>query len=342
MGNYRQLLLKTIDDYRLYHRDDSAIYIKRMLELGMVSEAEAQAYLFGLQQLIKEVERRRILLNRAPDLEEIYPNKMPDLIIGELQERKGIPVGFDLNDAMHIIFVGNSGSGKTTGMYNLALAVAEYNKKHPDDFISLIIWETTKGAFLSIAQTIEDCIVVNTSTTLRIGLQPPRGLPTEIWNNDLAEIIALRGGLKAGSITIVEMLNFLVRVMNTHPSESGLIYPTFENLYEVSNVAPKGLFESKDIYQMSVNQVLRQFALGTGNLFKAHRGLDIEDDIIANKKHLIIDARGLSPQWVRATTSDILLKRLLRGRQYRNEPNPRRCIIIWDEGDVDVNRHNEE
>ncbi len=334
-----QQLLEIISKNGLHNRHTWIAQIKTMIERGKLSESQAKSYLIIMEYLTK---RNRNNLSLAPTFEEMYPGRMPDLIIGELQESKNVPAGFFLNDAMHIIFVGNSGSGKTTGMYNLALAVSEYNKKHPDDFICMIIWETTKGALLSIAQTIENCVVVSTSKTLRIGLQPPRGVPSDIWNNALGEIIAARGNLKAGAITIVEMLNFLSRAMNTPPSESGFLYPSFENLYELSNIAPKGLFESKEIYQQSANQVLRQLALGTDELYKAHCGGNIEDSIIAKRKHLLIDARGLSPEWVRAMTSDILLKRLLLGRQYRNEPNPRKCIIIWDEADEIVSRRAEE
>jgi hypothetical protein len=339
--NYRRLLWKTIETLQLYNRDDSAAFIKSRLELGMVSEIEAKGYLMALQPLAREVERRHNLLNRTPELEEIYPEKKPDLVIGEMIESEDVPVGFFLNDAMHVIFAGNAGSGKTTSIYNFVLAVNKYNQEHPEDFICLVIWIITDGSLLAIAQVIDNCIVASATRGLRISLQPPSGVPYRIWNNRLGEIISARGFLKAGSISVTEMLNFLVEAMNTNPSPSGFLYPSFENLYELSNKAPKRLFESKEQYQLSLNQVLRQFAQSTGDLFKAHRSLILED-IVSMKKHLIIDARGLLPQWVRAATSDILLAGLFLGREYRNESNPRRCMILWDEADEDVSRIAEE
>lgn len=343
MGRYLALLRRYIDELGLVNRDATVARIRDMIDQGLISEDQANGIYRGLQSLGKEVQRRRNYLNRAPELDEIYPDGMPDLVIGRLLESPDpdVPAGFFLQDNLNIVFAGPAGSGKSTAIYNLALAIADYNKRHPDDFISMIIWETKDGALIAIAEVIPDCLVVSTHATLRIGLQSPKHVQWSIWNNALGYIISRRGGLKAGGITITEMLNFLVRAMNTPPSDQGLLYPSFENLYELSNMAPKGLFESKEQYQLSVNQVLRQFAQGTGDLFKAFRGLDLED-IVAQKKHLIIDARGLLPDWVRAATSDILLKRLLLGREFSNNPSLCQCMILWDEADTDVSRRAEE
>jgi len=332
-----------INTHGLDQRDPAAAYIKERLDQGQMSENQARAYWLVLQPLATEVRRRRNRLNRAPELDDIYPDGIPDLIIGELVENPEVPVGFFLNDNIHTIFAGNSGSGKTTAMYNLVLAADRRNREHPEDFTSFTIWATKDGALLAIADVVPNCVLLSTRTTLRVSLEPPEGVSDKIWNNELGQLTGHRGGLKQGNITIHEMLDFLSVAMNEPPSEHGRLYPTFENLYELSTMAPKGVFESKEIYQQSVNQVLRQLARGTGDLFRVARGgLDLERDIIAKHKHLIIDARGLSPKWVRALTSDILLKRLLLGRQLSGKPSNGRCMILWDEAQEDVSRQVEE
>lgn len=337
------LLRELINTLGLDNRDPTAAHIKDRMDQGHVSENQARAYWLALQPLATEVRRRRNYLNRAPELDEIYPDGMPDLVIGELVENPDVPVGFFLHDNIHTIFAGNSGCGTTTAMYNLVLAADKRNRKHPEDFTSFTIWATKDGALLAIADVVPNCVVLSTRTTLRVSLEPPKGVPSTIWNNELSQMVARRGGLKQGSITIAEMADFLVRAINEPPSEDGRLYPTFENLYELSTMAPRGVFESKESYQQSVNQVLRQLARGTGDLFRVARGgLDLEKDIIANHKHLIIDARGLSPKWVRALTSDILLKRLLLGRQLIGKPSNGRCMILWDEAQEDVSRRAEE
>jgi len=332
-----------INTHGLDQRDPAAAYIKERMDQGQMSENQARAYWLALQPLATEVRRRRNYLNRAPELDEIYPDGMPDLIIGELVENPEVPVGFFLDDSIHTIFTGNSGAGTTTGMYNVILATNERNRRFPDDFSSCVFWATKDATPLAIADAVPDCAVVDTRTALRVSLEPPGHVPDDVWNNELGQMTSHRGGLQYGSITIIEMLNFLARAMNEPPSEHGRLYPTFENLYELSTMAPRGVFESKEQYQQSVNQVLRQLARGTGSLFQAARGgLDLERDIVAKRKHLIIDARGLSPKWVRALTSDILLKRLLLGRQFDDRTQHGRCLIFWDEADEDVSRKTED
>lgn len=334
--NYRKQLHYVIETNGLHNRDTFAANILTAIENGLFSETQARAMIFWAQELADNVAEQRNYLDRAPDQDEINPNGDPDLIVGKLVE-SGAYIGYCLDDAINSIYVGNTGSGKTTAMYNVILAVNQYNQNNPDDFISLIIQETKDGSLLAVPKVMKNCVVVNTDTTMRISLHPPRGYPYKNWNNRLGgDIIPKWGKVKAGAISIIEMLNFLAEVMNPTSPNNPIIYPTFENLYELSTMAPKGLFESKEQYQLSINQVLRQYAKATADLFRSHRGLDLEDDIIAHKKHLIIDARGLWPDWVRATALDILLARLLLGREYRNEQNPRRCIILLDEADTQL------
>lgn len=344
MGRRVMILRQYIDDRGLANRDRAVANIRAMIDQGLISEDQAQGLHLALQPLGKETDRRRNRLDCAPELDDIYPDGLPDLVIGELLENPQVPVGHFLFDSTHTLIVGNSGSGKTTAIYNLVLAIKQYNEQHPEDFISIIVWETKDGALLAIAGVIPDCVVLGTNTSLRISLGPESSrIPIAVWNNELGQIISSRGCLRYGAITVTEMLNFLVRAMNNPPSGQDILYPDVENLYELSNMAPKGLFESKVQYQQSGNQVLRQLAHGTGNLFRAAAGgLDLQRDIIAKKRHLVVDARGLSPAWVRAMTSDILLKRLLLGRQLSGATQSGRCWIFWDEADEDVSRKAEE
>lgn len=57
MAHYLGLLAETMDTYRLYDRDDRAAQIKNMMDLNLVSEEQAQAYLYALQPLVQEVLR---------------------------------------------------------------------------------------------------------------------------------------------------------------------------------------------------------------------------------------------------------------------------------------------
>ena len=147
MVNYNRLLSETMDAYRLYDRYEWVAQLRDLMNLEPISNDQARAYLYAMQPLIQEVKRNRNTLRAAPSWEEIYPEKPPDLIVGTLAEREEeeIPVGLFLQDNMSLILAGNAGSGKSTAIYNLVLAIDRYNQSHPDDFISIILWESKDG-----------------------------------------------------------------------------------------------------------------------------------------------------------------------------------------------------
>lgn len=341
--SFRKLLMEAIVKYRLHNRQRWVAHIKTMLEWGRLSESQAKIYLVAIQPLIKEVVSTRNILERLPEFEEIYPDGPPDLIIGYLEEAKNIPVGLFLNTATHCLFEGPTGVGKTSAFFCLILAINEHNQKHPDDFISLIIWDTKNGTFSKLARILPQCVYVDTENTLLIGSQPPEGVPLNVWDNILFDIVASRGGLKKSAISLVELSKFETAQMNSPGQEENLLCPNFKNLHEGLKFLPQNFVATKTDYGKSASQVLMQLAYNTGNLFKAFRGLDLDKHIIKQKKHLIINACGLHPQWVRVLSSDILLRHLLLGRQYRHEyykkPN---CFIIIDEADPDVSQKAEE
>ena len=341
MVSFIHLLAQTMDNYGLYDRYEWIANVKNMMDLGLVSEDQARGYLYAMQPLIQEVERTRNVLPRAPSFEEIYPEKPPDLVFGTLVEREeeNIPTGLFLQDNMSLIIAGNGGSGKSTAIYNLVLAINRYNQSHPDDFISVILWESKDGQLLAISQVLDNCVVVSAAQTLRLGVAPPDNVPWHIWNTELGRIISSRGGLQAGGIGVVEMLNFFARVLNKSPS-GPRIAGTFENLYEMCDLALPGMF-TKEQYLLSVKQVLHQPAKATANLWQAASGPNLEKDIVQQRKHLLIDDRG-QDNWVGAMAKDIMIKGLLLGRQYSNQPAHNKVFLLGDEFGNYISRKEEE
>jgi len=84
------------------------------------------------------------------------------------------------------------------------------------------------------------------------------------------------------------MIDFLLAAMNPS-AHAPLFWPTFGNLQELATSAPLTLFAFKPGYEESLNQVLEGINGASGDLFAAFRGLDLEEDIVARRKNLVID-----------------------------------------------------
>lgn len=342
MRSHATHLLRLIARYRLDDRYTAVAQLRTLAEMGKLSETQAPTYLRWLELLARGVEAQRNYLERAPTLDELYPHSPPDVALGLLEEGDGVPLGLSLTGAMNCIFAGRAGSGKTTAMRNLMVAVHEWNQRHPDRRVTIICLDRKGGDYADLPRRLGDeWLHLSADESLRLGLNAPAGCPPRAWINACSTFIAARGGLMASASCLANMIDFLVTAMNPEPV-APLVWPSFELLLELAKTAPLTLFASKPDYEKTLIQMLDGLVHASGTLFQAGRGLDIEEHIIGSGKNVVIDMCGLSPPWVRVLLGDLLLSHLLLGRQYRYQ---RRgtidTLFVMDEADPDTGRKAE-
>jgi hypothetical protein len=200
-----------------------------------------------------------------------------------------------------------------------------------------VILDRKGGDYADLPQAYPGLFLhVAAEQTLRMGLQQPRDCPPRLAINRYSEIIAARAGLRFSATCLANMMGLLLWAMNPKAEES-LLWPTFANLLELARIAPLDAFAAKGDYEKSLIQRLEGLVQASGELFEAHRGLEIEEHLVPQRKHLIIEQNLLSPAWVRAIATDLLFLQLLMGRQYRYERRGTiNCLIIADEMDDDL------
>lgn len=339
MEPYVNMLFDAIQRYYLEQREyDLVAQIRYLSQLGKLTDGRARANLIQLAPMIEEQERRMNRLPRCPTSEEMYPHGLPALNLGHLVERLDVVLGID-PAAANAILSGIPGSGKTTLFRRFALAVHEFNQRHPDRFIRLVIFDRKGGDFADCKQLFSDqCLHLSVHEGLRIGLNAPSSVPVRAWVNTLANVIAARGNLIAAETTLAGMIEFLVAAMNPNSGQA-LLWPSFKMLLELAQTAPLDAFASKAEYGKSLVQSLEGTVRGGGQLLDTFSGFDVEQHALAQKKHVVFDMVGFDPPSLRALITDIVVLQLLLGRQfaYRRQTFVDTFVLV-DEADADVDR----
>ncbi|MBU0717631.1 MAG: DUF87 domain-containing protein, partial [Planctomycetes bacterium] len=236
MGPVLQYVLELIRRYHLDDRSGEVRNFLRFAERRPVSESIARAFLYRIQDLVTEQERRPNLLHRMPAFEEIYPHGPPEIVIGKCSENEDVPVGLSLAHACHLAIGGTTGFGKTVGMRRLIYAVAKYNRNHDRPIIVIIL--DRKLDYADLPEIFgPGWVHYDAHGALRIGLQTPLGVPPDVWIGQLATIFCARSGLIASWATMVNMIRWAIAVMNPKPDDR-LLFPDFQLLLDLAEYLP--------------------------------------------------------------------------------------------------------
>jgi hypothetical protein len=338
--NYVALFLQVLEAYALCKRHQELTTYQVMAQMGRMSQAMAKALLYQLEGPVREQERRTNLLERAPAFEELYPHGAPDLLIGEVEEAQDVPLGLSLTGNMNSIFSGKSGFGKTTGLRSLIHSVCKHNRSNPDRFVSVAVWDRKGGDYADLSLLGPEWIHLSLET-MKVALNSPEGVPPNIWINAVSTIFAARAGLVVSSVCLANMMRFLLGAMNPNPGQAPLQWPSFQQLLDLARLAPLSAFAEKPEYGKSLIQMLEGVTQAGGTLFQASSSTDLET-IARQKKCVVLDVYGLGPPWVRALATDILMYRLLLGRQWRYQRRSTvDCLVVVDEADSDTSAKSE-
>ena len=105
---------------------------------------------------------------------------------------------------------------------------------------------------------------------LRLGLQPPTGVPVTVWVNHIATSFCARAGLIAAWATMANEMRWLAAAMNPRPDEE-LVFPDFQLLLDVANELPGKVFARKTQYLESYIQCLEGITQASGDLFRTFK-----------------------------------------------------------------------
>jgi len=224
----------------------------------------------------------------------------------------------------------------------MILAVQEYNSVHPERPIVIIVLDRKGRDFADVVKLLGNkWRHYDVDSSLRLGLQPPSGVPPGKWISHVAETFCARAGLVAARITLANVMRTLVGAMN-NPNTERPLFPDFRLILEALRRVSKRAFAEKDAYTDSLTHWLEDVVQGTGSLFQNFRGLDLEEDLIGNGLNAVIAMPQMSPLWISHFIADLFVLQLHLGRSYRGHlvdgPD---VLLIIDEADDDVAWQNE-
>jgi hypothetical protein len=271
----------------------------------------------------------------------LYPGDPPELILGRLEENEEVPLGVTPTGAFHCMFVGETGYGKTVAIHRLIAAIEERNQRCEQPIV-VIVLDYKGGSYSGYPRLYGDhWRYFDVHGALRLGLQPPIGVPARVWINHLATCFCARAGLIAAWVTFANELRWLAAAMNPRNVNQPL-FPDFQLLLDVARVLPKLTFSEKTQYLEALLQLLEGVVQASGALFRTFDGLDLDRDLVSQGLSAVISIPGLSPPWLNQFVADFLILQLLLGRTARNvRGNSPNVMLILDDCDAIVSRDNE-
>lgn len=341
MGQMVRTLLQTIIRHRLESPYPELTSYRQMCEYGLMTDDVAEAILYALQPCIREQERRFNCLQRPPSIEEIYPDKYPTFVCGHLVQDEEIPIGVFVDGPVFCLFAGTAGAGKTIAMRRLIVEVERFNQGS-DKPIAIVVLDRKGGDYADLPKLLSSrWLHLDVHGALRLGLNGPSGIPPNVWINVLVTILCARAGLVFSWVTVANLIRMLLGLMNKQPGTS-LLWPSWQLILDVAKAAPWATFSTKQEYDRSLIQVLEGMTQASGSLFHTFNGLDLERDVIGQRRSVVISMPNLWPPWLRQFTADVLVSQVLLGRIHRAQRGDR-CDVLFviDEADADVSRKAE-
>lgn len=336
----QQDLIRAIREHGLHERSTALANLLEAAETGVLSDQLCVGWLQQLQGAIREQRVRPNLLSKPPDEEQLYADGRPDIELGTLSDTDGLRFGINFKSRpRHLLAVGSTGSGKTTALRQdiertYRLARAEGLR------VCMLVFERKGPDYTNLTNLGPEWVRLVANDGLRVGMNGPSSVPPSAWINQVSTIFAARSGLIAAATSFNALLRWLLPILNPDPGPT-LRWPSFRLLAEVTNRLPDEAVSAKAPYTQSLRQAL-EAVVQASDVFDTFNGLDLERDIIAARRHAVIDLSTLAPPVARLIVTDLLLSQLLLGRAHAHHAvDTTEVSVYMDESDADLAQVNE-
>ena len=352
MGRFQSELLRIIEENHLDFRFPKWKEIKEIAELGLYPENFFEMLLPEARRDAEWLRDRGIYLYRTPTAEELYAGAEPDIELGNLMEGEKQRFGIRFRDGpKNILILGAAGAGKSVCARNIFLNIDKSNLSHPQNPTLLIVIDP-KIDYLDLKQMLHGSVsLFSIHNNLKIGLNGPADVPPNVWIGVISVCIAARIGLIMSRTSLARLISRLLVALNpwlkqedlNHPHcGKKLIWPSPRTVLEA--IKKRGImkvFAGKVGYGETLIQGLDGLLQDSMKVFECSNGLDLNKDIIQQKKHCILDLSN-TPAHVLRLIADILHSQVLVSRLY----NKYKCdhtdlYFLADEGDLLVEAERE-
>ena len=153
--SYRQELIKRIVQYGLDQRSLYWKNIKDAVQKNMLDDDMGELLLFQMEPDVQQQIDYPDYLHRVPTPEQLYAQGMPEVRLGYIKENPELIFGIRFDMPLHMIVAGLTGFGKTTLMRTLQKGIYQYNLKHPDKKISVIVFDRKGNDYADLPEMFQ-------------------------------------------------------------------------------------------------------------------------------------------------------------------------------------------
>lgn len=323
------------------HPQELRRLLKR-IERGRLGPAQARRWLKKVQRWVEQQIREPNYLPKAPTAEELGLDEDPvDLPLGHAVEQPNVALGVRVRKgAHHLLIIGKSGAGKSVTFRQHFRKVDEYNHRHPEQKILCVIFDVKHDIPNPDLLFGNDYIhlTVRDPDKVRWAFNGPRNVPSPAWAAPLSTILAARLGLIVSRSCLSAVYNWVVPILNRSSSPDGVVHtPSPRLVLEILTNSPADCWGEKIDYTRTLVQQLSALLVDSNGLFDADRGFEINQDGLAQGKHLIIDIADFGPPYLRYLIYELVMAQLTSYRVSNHLKTDRTEYCIGcEEGDFVV------
>jgi len=336
-------LCNLITRYRLDWRHPQELRrILKKIERNRLGPAQARRWLKRVQPWVERQIVESNYLPKAPMPEELGLDEDPvDLPIGHAVEQPSVPLGVRVRRSVpHLLIVGKSGAGKSVTFRQHFREIDEYNRRRPDSKILCIIFDV-KHDICNPEVLFGDNFIhltVRDPDKVRWALNGPRNVPSTACAALLSTILAARLGLIVSRSCLSAVYNWVVPILNRpSPPAEVVRTPSLKLILEILTNSPGDCWGEKIDYIRTLVQQLSALLIDSNGLFDADRGFEVNEDVLAQDKHCIIDIADFGPPYLRYLIYELVMAQLTSYRVSNHLKTDRTQYCVGcEEGDFVV------
>jgi len=342
--NGRNRLIRIIKHYLLDYRFPKWRETLFLIKQGIYDDAFCEILISEAENDAEEIEKQGLFLWRAPEEEELYGDRPPDIELGRAIETD-VRIGILYKEGpKNVLIFGSAGSGKTVTCRDIIVGIDTQNQLCPDN--PTILWVLDmKSDNQDLKQILKgDVILLSISDNLRIGLNGPPNVPPYIWIGQVSISLAVRLGLAVSRTCLAGIISLLLVVLNPGLTQSDLTDPTVTVHLTWPSLAMVldalrikkilDLYSTKAGYGQTLVQLLSGLLHDSGRLFDCSEGLDINKEVIGKNQHCVIAAYNI-PSYIVHIVNDYFINYMSVSRFFENyKCDHTDVLFVYDEADL--------
>lgn len=334
MGYWCKRLISDCERAGLTRRRDIAALVEAARQ-GLLTESMCRLLWLRLQPELELARHFPNVLGPPPNPATWMSQGPPDLELGITEN--GLPFGLRLDrDPERLLFLGSSGTGKSTAIRQLCLQVIQRRFGVPMVVID------PKGDYPDLSSLPGSPFeLFDAARNLRLSGGPSSAVPPNVWIAACAASFASSFNLIAGRVPLQKALSWATAELQSHCGRTD-VWPSWQLVKDIFDASPPECWTDKREYWASLQTALDDLIRSSDRLFDCFKGADVHETTRGGRSAVILLNQLQSPA-TRQFVVDVILLQILLGRICAGLKDSRtQLILVIDEADPFISRSQEE